>query len=184
MTGKRNGDTPSVSSQAEELAALKQRREKRKLRRKGEKEIKTGLTSMIDIVFLLIFFFMVVTDLQSMEIEEIELPFASRATPDEPPIKDRIVVNVDQNGRVRVMGYTLESEDLFRQLRRAAADGPQDEETGLPGLAVKVRADKAVEYAKVQDVMVQCMRTKLWNLSFGTRPDHDDRGLMIAPEPQ
>jgi biopolymer transport protein ExbD len=175
---------PSAPSQAEELAALKRRREKRKLRRKGEKEIKTGLTSMIDIVFLLIFFFMVVTDLQRMAIEEIELPFAAKATPDDEPIKDRIIVNVDQNGRIRAMGFTLEPENLFHHLRRAAADGPQDRETGLPGLAVKVRADQAVEYAKVQDVMVQCMRTRLWNLSFGTRPDLDDRGLMITPEPQ
>lgn len=184
MVAKRSGDAPSARSQAEELEALKRRREKRKLKRNSEKKVKTGLTAMIDIVFLLIFFFMVVTDLQRMEIEEIELPFASEATPDEGPGKNRIVVNVDQNGGIRVMGWRLGSEELFNELKRAAARSPIDEETGLPEFAVNIRADQAVEYEKVQDVMVQCMRSKLWKVSFGTRPDVDEQGLMISPEQQ
>ena len=158
---------------------------KRKHNPEQAKETKNGLTSMIDIVFLLIFFFMVVTDLQSMEIEEIELPFAVKASPVPDDGPKRIVVNVNRDGRIRVMGYTFGSaEELLGRLRRAADDGPHDQKTGLPELVVKIRADKEVEYAKVQDVMVQCMRSKLWRVSFGTRPDVDDMGLMTSPRPR
>ena len=182
MTSKPNGDVSSAPSQAEELEILKRRREKRKLKREGNKAPKNGLTSMIDIVFLLIFFFMVVTDLQQMEIEPIDLPFAVMAEPEPEGGPKRIVVNIDQSGQIKLMGFRLESEGLFKELRRAAADGPQDSETGLPDLVVKIRADQAVEYQKVQDVMVQCMRSKLWRVSFGARPDVDELDLVILPE--
>jgi biopolymer transport protein ExbD len=137
---------------------------------------------MIDIVFLLIFFFMVVTDLQKMEIEEIDLPFAVEATPETDTPPKRVIVNVKPHGEVGIMGWTFDSEGLFEFLRRAAADGPHDETTGLPELAVKIRADKVVEYEKVQDVMVQCMRSRLWKVSFGTQPELDEKGLMLSPE--
>jgi biopolymer transport protein ExbD len=183
VTSKRKKYVPSASSQAEELAAIKHRREKRKLKRAGNKQVKNGLTSMVDIVFLLIFFFMVVTDLQNMEIEEINLPFAVMASP--PPDREpkRIVLNLNHNGRIRTMGFDLKtSDELFAQLKRAAEQGPHDSKTGLPDLVVKIRADRAVEYEKVQDVMVQCMRSGLWRISFGTMPDVGKRGLMISPE--
>ncbi len=138
---------------------------------------------MIDIVFLLIFFFMVVTDIQSMEIEAIDLPFAVMASepPDENP--KRIVLNLNRDGRVRTMGFDLKtSEELYAQLLRAAAQGSHDPKTKLPDLIVKIRADREVEYEKVQDVMVQCMRSRLWRISFGTKPDIAMKGLMISPE--
>ncbi len=69
------------------------------------------------------------------------------------------------------------SDELFAQLTRAAAAGPHDKETGLPDLIVKIRADKAVEYEKVQDVMVQCMKSNLWRISFGTMPDVGEKDL-------
>ncbi len=184
MTAKQGANAPSASGSAEELEFLKRKHEKRKARRANEKEQKNGLTSMIDIVFLLIFFFMVVTDLQKMEIEEIDLPFAVEATAEPPEPPKRVIVNVKPNGEVGIMGWTFDSEGLFEFLRRAAADGPHDPATNLPELAVKIRADKAVEYEKVQDVMVQCMRSKLWKVSFGTQPELDEKGLMLSPELQ
>jgi len=184
MTNGHDGKKPAAPSRAEELDCLRRKREKRRSKRGAEKEIKNGLTSMIDIVFLLIFFFMVVTDLQNMEIEKIDLPFAAESSP-EPEVKPkRIVINVNKDGRIRIMGSTFESaEDLLGSLRLAADAGPHDEKTGLPELAVKIRADRDVDYRKVQDVMVQCMRARLWRVSFGTRSDFDESALKVLSEP-
>jgi biopolymer transport protein ExbD len=130
-------------------------------------EAKMQMTSMIDIVFLLIIFFMCVTEMSKLEIEAVTLPEAMKARNDDKPPKDRVVVNVMRDGTYRLMGRTYAKEELKNFLIRRAIEkrGPD----GLSTLAVKIRCDADAPYKYVQQVMMFCMdeRAKIWQISFG-----------------
>ncbi len=102
------------------------------------------MAPMIDMVFLLLIFFMCASRLSQLQSLELEIPNASRATvPRERP--DRLTVNVDREGHLfagnqAVDGATL--RDLVRE--RAAAQ---------PDLRVYVRADRATPHRHVRRVM-------------------------------
>ena len=49
-----------------------------------QQEMEMNMTPMIDVVFLLIIFFMVITDLTQQDLEELQLPTAENAQPDKP----------------------------------------------------------------------------------------------------
>ena len=77
-----------------------------------------NLTPMIDVVFLLIIFFMVGARFTELEREfNINLPTVSEARPlTDPP--DRIEVNVFRNGRIKVAGQFLTIDELRTRFNR------------------------------------------------------------------
>ncbi len=143
-----------------------------KVTRKGESlpDAKLQMTSMIDIVFLLIIFFMCVTEMSKLEIEAVTLPEALRARDDTNPPKDRIIVNVMRDGTYRLKARTYSKEDLKNFLIRTSVEkrGPD----GLSTLAVKIRCDADAPYKYVQRVMMSCMDAKIWQVSFGVAQKH------------
>ena len=63
------------------------------------KESELNMTPMIDVVFLLITFFMVVSEITRQDdIEDIKLPLVMAAIPDDNPDPDRLVINVLKDG--------------------------------------------------------------------------------------
>ena len=138
----------------------------RRARRKPPHELKMNMTPMIDIVFQLIIFFMIVSEFQNMEMEQITLPFALEAKEEVKDLPNRIIINVNDKGKIRMMRRTYTSEELKALLIERARTSPKDAD-GLPTIAVKLRADAECEYKYVQDVIVQCMRAYIWTLSFG-----------------
>jgi biopolymer transport protein ExbD len=136
--------------------------------------LRMNMTPMIDIVFQLIIFFMLVSEFQNMEMEQITLPYALEGT--EPTdVRARVVVNVSERGEIRLMRRLYSPDELEGALRESARLGPQ--EGGWPQLAVKVRADAECEYKHVQNVMVRCMRARIANVSFGV--NHADRETLL-----
>ena len=69
----------------------------------SETDMEMDMTPMIDVVFLLIIFFMIITDLSQQELEELELPNATVAVEDKPdPESNRPILNILQDGTVIV----------------------------------------------------------------------------------
>jgi biopolymer transport protein ExbD len=166
---------PLTPEEEEEL--LLQLIKKRRLKRRPPKSLKMNMTPMIDVVFLLIIFFMLVSEFQKMEIESVTLPYAIEAIEDSDPEKHRMVVNVTKEGEIRVMRRSVDPEQLLRIIESKAAQSPKDE-MNLPTLHVKIRADADCEYKHVLKVMEKCMRAYVWRLSFGVQPLEDDTRLL------
>jgi biopolymer transport protein ExbD len=135
---------------------------------KNRERLSIRMTPMIDIVFLLIVFFMCVSEMSRLEIEALTLPEASQAR-DVPDDRPRLTVNVMPGGHYKVNGkrYTLKALRLL--MARFANAGRPDQE-GNSDLAVRVRADAGVAYKHVQWVLAECRRAKIWQLSFGVAP--------------
>jgi len=65
-----------------------------------EQEADMDMTPMIDCVFLLMIFFVLVIDLSQQDLEDLILPKATVAVPDENPPEVRPIINITQDGRM------------------------------------------------------------------------------------
>jgi biopolymer transport protein ExbD len=133
-----------------------------------EHETELNMTPMIDIVFLLIIFFMVVSEMASSQLEKVKLPRADMAEQKEPvePFR-KIVVNVLRNGTVKIAGMAFKKPELEKRIRieaLAAGTEPNPSNPNLPTskLMVTIRGDKDVRYEKIQDVFEACQKHGVW----------------------
>lgn len=101
------------------------------------------LTPMIDIVFLLIVFFMTVANMQVQERVPIEVPIAENSTIPEDR-STRITVSLTDDGSVYYGPQLIEMDQLGPLIAR-------DKES-LPRLKVTVRADAKVPFKHVREV--------------------------------
>ncbi|MGE0142021.1 MAG: ExbD/TolR family protein [Planctomycetota bacterium] len=67
---------------------------------KANQEVEMDMTPMIDCVFLLMIFFVLVIDLSQKELEDLILPKAEKAAPDNKPPDVRPIANITQDGRI------------------------------------------------------------------------------------
>jgi biopolymer transport protein ExbD len=113
-----------------------------------------SLTPLIDIVFLLLIFFLVATRFAEEERElDVLLPDASEAQPltSKP---GELFINIDQQGRYYVTGKILTLEELDRALRTASVNNPGR-------VSVIIRADKRVVWNYVVAAMNACNKAKI-----------------------
>ena len=147
-------------------------------RRRPLQDAKMNMTPMIDIVFLLIIFFMVVSELVNLDIEVIDLPWATEAKEDSNPPEDRIIVNIKadstgvDHGTIWVNHKLLSPAKFQAKLHEQAIRSGKDKE-GLWKVSVKIRGDKGVEWKYIQNIMVACMRESVWRVSFGAFPPRE-----------
>lgn len=111
-------------------------------------EVSVDLTPIIDMVFLLLIFFLVATTFQQTEREmKVALPAAASAGPITASLRE-IVVNVDAMGRIIVAGRALSHEDLRALIGDAVQANPQQK--------VTIRGDRTVAYAAIVSVLDAC----------------------------
>ena len=116
------------------------------------------IAPMIDIVFLLLCFFVTSQVFSHWEAEiDITLPTAKTATV-ERRLPGEIILNVMKDGAVVVNGRTLSDASLEVLLDRLVRL--------FPGQPVLIRADRATAYAHVIRVLDLCRRSDIWNVSF------------------
>ena len=92
---------------------------------KPEEDVHINLTSLIDVVFLLLIFFMVSTTFDTTSQLKIQLPEASEAKSDDP--RRQLKLLIDANGSFFLNSRELtnnRSATLRAALERAMSDGP------------------------------------------------------------
>jgi biopolymer transport protein ExbD len=118
------------------------------------------MTPMIDVVFLLLCFF-VTSQLFAQWETEIDITLPTARTGQLPQrLPGEIILNLHADGRVVVNGRDLEGDALGAMLQQVASL--------FPGQPVLLRADKATEYEQVIRVLDLCRQADIWNISFAT----------------
>lgn len=118
------------------------------------------LAPMIDVVFLLLCFFVASQLFAQWESEiDIQLPTAKSATTPQ-RLPGEIILNVRADGSVVVSGRSFDAEGLDRLLSQLVEL--------YPGQPVVLRADRATPYQHVIAVIDACRRAEIWNIAFAT----------------
>ncbi len=121
------------------------------------------MTSMMDIIFLILFFFITTSVYSQWENEvTISLPTAqSGKVPSRLP--GEIIINVAKDGRVSVNQQDLTLDALKTRLDRLARY--------FPGQPVVLRADKETRYESLMKVIDTCRKADIWNFSMATNEE-------------
>ncbi|XZE18686.1 ExbD/TolR family protein [Pirellulaceae bacterium SH449] len=123
-----------------------------------------NLTPLIDIVFLLLIFFLVATRFAQEDRElPVQLPSAANALPMtlEP---NELIVNVDEAGTYIVQGTAMDLAGVERVVRQAVADNPIQQ-------VVVIRGDKNVRLQAAVTLMDLCAKLKVPSYKISTEPD-------------
>ncbi len=120
------------------------------------------MSPMIDIVFLLLIFFICATTFHQLESEEeIKLPVADQSKKAEKQ-PGTITVNIKRNGDILIAQRKFTSELVTAFMAK------QTQKYGAGGVAVIIRADKKTHHKHVVKVMKACAKADIWNIAFST----------------
>jgi len=122
--------------------------------------LEINMTPMIDVVFLLIVFFMIVVDLTQQDIVLLQLPKAEFAVPDKKPEKNRLTVNItwdkkEQVSEIRVKRSVFTLDEL-KSWMFPIARSKIEPKTKFSKIPILIRCDKDAPFRKVQEVMQVC----------------------------
>ncbi len=121
-------------------------------------ETKVQMAPMIDMVFLLIIFFMTASHLSSVKSKDLDIPVADRGVvPKERP--DRWTVNVEASGAI----FSGQEPVTVEALKRLVAERLQQD----PELKVYLRADKLTPHKEVKAVMSAMAEVGVGDFIFG-----------------
>lgn len=125
-------------------------------------EPQINLTSMLDIVLLLVYFFMIGSQFTTDERQyDIQVPSVADNLPlTEQP--DEVVVNVSAEGVITIKGQVHDNVGMENLLRLAREN--------FPNQAVVIRGAGEGRYQVVMDVMSACRRAGIRNISLAHRP--------------
>lgn len=110
-----------------------------------------SLTPLIDVVFLLLIFFLVASRL-SQEDRELDIPLPSAANAVPMTVEPQeLIVNIDERGSLFVNEQVLDKSGFERLLTQTLTNNPL-------GQSVVIRADRRVPVQAPVDVMDVCLQ--------------------------
>lgn len=119
------------------------------------------LAPMIDIVFLLLIFFIVTWQFTRSETElSVSVPTAEEGA-DPSRQRGEIIINVLADGTIRVEGLNVNLEQLREKLSAIARQHENQ--------PVRIRGDGVVAYQRIVEVIDTCQKAGIWNISFATQ---------------
>ena len=126
----------------------------------SKRSIGINMTPMIDVVFLLIIFFLVSSHLARQESSlELNLPTAMAGQEDLDQTTARVTVNVKRDGSLWLGGQRIDAEQLtdrFSQLRSEKGEG----------MEVRIRGSREAAYSTVEPIMLACAQASIWNVKY------------------
>ncbi len=130
--------------------------------------VQFNLTPMIDVVFLLIIFFLVASYLSGTENNAaIQLSPAQGGKFDGPESPRRIIVTVNVKGQFLINGKIVTIADFSTQIR------PQGKPVADQDLEIRLRVDKRVPYETVEPLLVECAKAGISRIQFNVVPGSD-----------
>ena len=132
--------------------------------KKGQVLSLLTIMPLIDVVFLLLIFFLIATRFEEEERHlDVVLPSASEAMPLTVEPKE-VFVNIDRHGMFFVNGHKMDAREVQEVLQAAVDNNPLHQ-------SVIIRADKRVSFQPVVTVMNLCNKVGVADYSVTTADD-------------
>ena len=123
-----------------------------------------NISSMIDVMFILIIFFLVTTTFKEEEVDHlIKLPVESRNQSLTQTAGNLIKVNIRDKGEYVVMGQQVTEEDLTKWMAEEVEKKPE--------LKVLIRCDKESKHLYLANVMSICRHVGVPEASIAVRTE-------------
>jgi biopolymer transport protein ExbD len=127
---------------------------------KSNRKYGFNITPMIDVVFLLIIFFLVSSHLARQESQmELTLPQASSGQDDIDLETPRLTVNVKSDGTLWLAGRPISQQQLKARFTEA-----RDKEG--ENIEVRIRGSREAPYSTVEPIMLPCTAAKIWKVTY------------------
>ncbi len=130
-----------------------------KIKTPPKDDVNIDMAPMIDMVFLLLIFFMVASVVTELDKVKVEIPEAEYAKVPE-DTKGRMMLSVDANNQVYVGTVPVTIDELKELVN--------DELDLNPELRILIRADERVEYKTNKDIMIACGEVGATDLIYAT----------------
>ena len=118
------------------------------------------IAPMVDIVFLLLIFFLVTWNFARYETElDVKVPTAKEGKESRRSVGE-VIINVKTDGSIVMNRKTLTPEELGATLRKIAELYPDQ--------AVILRGDEGADYRHIVAVLDVCRGANIWNVAFAT----------------
>ncbi|MDQ6953633.1 MAG: biopolymer transporter ExbD [Mariprofundaceae bacterium] len=131
-----------------------------KLRERKRADFLVEMTPLVDVVFLMLIFFMVSTSFTVSNSLKLELP-SSKASSQDKPMKE-VLISVDAKGQLYVQEEAVEDGDLRRRILNISK--------GDPNMRVVLRADANSLHKRVVFVMDTIRELGMGKLAIATMP--------------
>lgn len=131
-----------------------------------------NIAPLIDVVFLLIIFFMLVSQFTRIEVEPLSLPHARHLDRSATPVLIKMIVNVYANGRVVVAGVEHTADSLGQLLQTESKKHAGGE------VSVLIRSDRQAPWQKVSKIMEACHNRGVSRVRVATVPTEELANAM------
>jgi biopolymer transport protein ExbD len=125
------------------------------------------MAPMIDIIFLLLIFFITTSVFARMENElSITVPTADMSTTPKRTLGE-LIINVKYDGSLVVNQRELSAEQLMVLLSRIAKQHPDH--------SIIIRGDRKTAFENTISILDLCAKTGIWNVSFAALPPEESK---------
>jgi biopolymer transport protein ExbD len=129
-------------------------------------DIGINMTPMIDIVFLLVIFFLVSSHLAKQEVQlALPLPVAETGLAEPEMPRHRVALNVRHDGSLLLAGRSIREDELPARLRGVRAEEDHAE--------IRIRSDRRVPYRFVEPILRACAEAGIWKVTFAVYRPQD-----------
>lgn len=131
-----------------------------KFKKKHNKHAEIDMAPLIDMVFLLLIFFMCTATMSQVDLTpDVALPVAPDAkVPDD--MRNRGVVNILPDKRFMISGQIVDQSRMLTLLKKQFKSNPNTK--------LYLRADKTVPFVEVKKVMRACAQAGISDIIFGS----------------
>jgi len=122
------------------------------------------IAPMVDIVFLLLIFFLVTWNFARHETElDVKVPTAKEGKESRRSVGE-VIINVKSDGTIMMNRRVMTGQELGDTLRKISELYPDQ--------AVILRGDESADYRHIVAVLDICRTANIWNVAFATgRPE-------------
>ena len=139
-----------------------------KLQHHAKEDPTVDLTSLIDVVFLLLIFFLVTWQFARFERDmDVSVPAAEEAEKLDRQVGE-IIINVRKEGDIVLNNVIVSEEDLSARLNAISE--------AYPDQAVILRGDGEAKYQSIISVLDLVKKAGIWNVAFATVRPEEPKG--------
>lgn len=125
--------------------------------------VRFNITPLIDVVFLLIIFFLVASHfVRNEHAEPVVLPSSQLGDPDHDAAPYRLTVTIQDNGNLFIGGTQHSPESVIRQLSHLREQSARAQVTP----EVRIRSDRKAAYLQIRTLMEACASLNIRSIRF------------------